>query len=192
MSEGRNAMENLGTEVRTFYSLRELREVITEEIKQYNAIVEEYSQWLGLFLRGAEAANSDKEWYKNLSTMQKTIKTKKKPQKTERKQEKSKKQEASAADWTAYRNVMLSTSEQGQAEIVFEAIEEINNKIDKLERAEGTFAELEKSGLGKDITFIAFIRDGVPEKLVLRHKKGEELAERFKFITEFSVSTDTE
>lgn len=184
-------MENIGTEVRTFYSLRELREAIEEEIKQYNAVVEEYSQWLGLFLRGAEAANSDKEWYKNLSAMQKT-KAKKKPQKTEKKQEKSKKQEASAADWTAYRDVMLSTNEQGQAEIVFEAIEEINNKIDKLERAEGTFAELEKSGLGKDITFIAFIHDGVPEKLVLRHKKGEELAERFKFITEFSVSTDTE
>lgn len=186
-----NAMESLGTEVRTFYSLRELREAIEDEIKQYNAIAEEYSQWLGLFLRGAEAANSDKEWYKNLSAMQKTIKTKKKPQKTE-KQGKSKKQEVPAADWTSYRDVMLSTSEQGQAEVVFEAIEEINNKIDKLERAENTFAELEKSGLGKDITFIAFIHDGVPEKLVLRHKKGEELAERFKFITEFSVSTDTE
>jgi hypothetical protein len=185
-------MESLSTEVRTFFSLRELREAIAEEIKQYNATTEEYSQWLGLFLRGAEAANGDKEWYKNLSAMQKTIKAKKKPQKTERKQEKSKKQEASAADWTSYRDVMLSTSEKGQAEIVFEAIEEINDKIDKLERAENTFAELEKSGLGKDITFVAFIRDGVPEKLVLRHKKGEERAERFKFITEFSVSTDAQ
>ena len=190
--KGKNAMENLSTEVRTFFSLRELREAIAEEIKQYNATTEEYSQWLGLFLRGAEAANGDEEWYKNLSAMQKTIKAKKKPQKTEKKQEKSKKQEASAADWTSYREIMLSTSEKGQAEIVFEAIEEINDKIDKLERAENTFAELEKSGLGKGITFVAFIRDGVPEKLVLRHKKGEEQTERFKFITEFSVSTDAE
>jgi hypothetical protein len=185
-----NAVESLGTEVRTFYSLRELRQVIEEEIKQYNATVEEYSQWLGLFLRGAEAANSDKEWYKNLSAMQKTKATKK-PQK-EKKQEKSKKREPPAVDWTVYRDAMLSTSEQGQAEIVFEAIEEINNKIDRLKKAESTFAELEKSGFGKDITFIAFIHDGVPEKLVLRHKKGEELAERFKFITEFSVSADTD
>ena len=185
-------MECLGTEVRTFYSLRELREAIEEEIKQYAAIVEEYSQWLGLFLRGAEAANSDKEWYKNLAAMQKTIKAKKKPQKNEKKQEKTKKQqEAAAADWTSFRDVMLSTNEQGQAEVVFEAIEQINNKVDKLEHAESTFAELEKSGLGKDITFIVFIHDGVPEKLVLRHKKSEEIAERFKFITEFSVSTDS-
>jgi hypothetical protein len=183
-------VESLGTEVRTFYSLRELREVIEEEIKQYNATVEEYSQWLGLFLRGAEAASSDKEWYKNLSAMQKTKATKK-PQK-EKKQEKSKKRESSTVDWTVYHDAMLSTSERGQAEIVFEAIEEINDKIDRLKKAESTFTELEKSGFGKDITFIAFIHDGVPEKLVLRHKKGEELAERFKFITEFSVSTDTD
>jgi hypothetical protein len=189
--KGKTTMESLGTEVRSFYSLRELREAIDEEIKQYNSIVEEYSQWLGLFLRGAEAANTDKEWYKNLSSMQKTIKTKK-PQKTEKKQGKNKKQEASPAEWTSYLDVMLSTNEQGQAEIVFEAIEEINTKIGKLQRAESTFAELEKSGLGKDVTFITFIHDGVPEKLVLRHKKGEELAERFKFITEFSVSTDNE
>ena len=186
-------MESLGTEVRTFYSLRELREAIEEEIKQYNVITEEYSQWLGLFLRGAEAANSDKEWYKNLSAMQKTIKTKKKPQKNEKKQGKDKKQEQQeAADWASFRDVMISASEQGQAEIVFEAIEQINNKIDKLEHAESAFAELEKSGLGKDITFIVFIHDGIPEKLVLRHKKGEEIAERFKFITEFSVSTEQE
>jgi hypothetical protein len=87
---------------------------------------------------------------------------------------------------------MLCTSEQGQAEIVFEAIEEINAKVDKLEKIKNTFNDLEKSGLGKDITYIAFIHDGIPEKLVLRHKKGEELAERFKFMTEFSVSTETE
>jgi len=185
-------MECLGTEVRSFYSLGELREALEEEIAQYRSIVEEYSQWLGLFLRDSEASYGDKEWFKNLSAMQKAIKVKKKPQKTEKKQGKKKKQEAMAADWIPYRDIMLCASEQGQAEMVFEAIEEINDKIDKLEKIKNTFGELEKSGLGKDITYIAFLRDGVPEKLVLRHKKGEELAERFKFITEFSVSTSTE
>jgi hypothetical protein len=189
--KGKDAMESLGTEIRSFYSLRELREAIEEEIKQYDSIVEEYSQWLGLFLRGHEGTNGDKEGYKNLAAMQKTIKTKK-PQKTEKKEKKNKKQETSSANWTLYRDVMLSANEQGQAEIIFEAIEEINNKIGKLRRAESTFAELEKSGLGKDITFITFIHDGVPEKLVLQQKKGEELAQRFKFITELSVSTETE
>ena len=185
-------MESLGTEVRTFYSLGELQETLDEEIAQYKAIVEEYSQWLGLFLRDSGAANSDKEWYKNMSAMQKAVKAKKKPQKNEKKEGKNKKQEAMTVDWIPYRDVMLCAREQGQAEIVFEAIEDINDKVDRMEKIKNTFGDLEKSGMGKDITFIAFIRDGVPEKLVLRHKKGEELAERFKFITEFSVSTEAE
>jgi hypothetical protein len=185
-------MESLGTEVRSFYSLADVRETLDEEISQYRAIVEEYSQWLGLFLRDSEAAYGDKEWFKSLSSMQKTLKTKAKPQKTEKNKGKNRKPEPTAADWIPYREVMLCTSEQGQAEIVFEAIEHINEKMDKLEKIKNTFTDLEKSGLGKDITYIVFIHDGVPEKLVLRHKKGEEIAERFKFITEFSVSTSTE
>jgi uncharacterized protein (UPF0335 family) len=182
-------MESLGTEVRSFYSLIEIRETLEEEINQYKAIVEEYSQWLGLFLRDSEAAYSDKEWFKNLSSMQKLMKAKK-PQRTEKKEGK-KKREATSAEWIPYRDVMLCASEQGQAEIVFEAIEEINDRIDRLEKTKNSLIDLEKSGLGKDITYIAFIHNGVPEKLVLRHKKGEELAERFKFITELSVSADS-
>lgn len=184
-------MESLGTEVRSFFSLRELRETLDEEINQYKVLMEEYSQWLGLFLRDSQAAYGDKQWFKNLSTMQKTLKAKK-PPKTEKKQGKNKKQEATAAEWIPFRGIILCVSEQGQAEIVFEAIEEINDKIDKLEKIKNTCGELEKSGLGKDITYIAFIRNGFPEKLVLRHKKGEELEERFKFITEFSVSTNAD
>lgn len=185
-------MESLGTEIRSFYSLGELREALEEEINQYKALAEEYSQWLGLFLRDSEAAYGDREWFKNLSSMQKVMKMKKRPQKTEKKEGKNKKQEAALPDWIQYRDVMLCANEQGQAEIVFEAIEEINDKIDKLEKMKNTFSDLEKSGLGKDITYVTFIHDGIPEKLVLRHKKGEELAERFKFITEFSVSADSE
>jgi hypothetical protein len=180
-------MESMGTEIRTFYSLSELRETVMEEINQYKAIAEEYSQWLGLFLRDSEAAYKNQEWFKNLSVMQKSLKTARKPARKE-KQTKKGKSEPTSPEWIPYREILLCASEQGQAEIVFEAIEEINDKIDKLEKVKNTVNELEKSGLGKDITFIAFVNDGVPEKLVLRHKEGKELAERFKFIAEFSVS----
>lgn len=183
-------MENMGTEIRTFYSLSELRETLEEEINQYRAIVDEYNQWLGLFLRDSEAAFKGQEWFKNLSVMQKSLKAGHKTPKKE-KQGKKGKQEAASPDWIPYREIMLCTSEQGQSEIVFEAIEEINDKIDRLEKIKNTATELEKSGLGKGITYIAFIRDGVPEKLVLKHKEGKELAERFKFIAEFSVSKST-
>jgi len=181
-------METIGTEVRTFYSLRELHDSLKEEIDQYKTMADEYSQWLGLFLRDSEAAFKNQEWFKNLSVMQKTLKAGNKPQ---RKEKKPGKKGDSSPDWIPYREIMLCASEQGQAEIVFEAIESINDKIAQLEKIGNTVDELEKSGLGKDITFVAFIRDGVPEKLVLRYKEGKELAERFKFIAEFSVSKTT-
>lgn len=181
-------METIGTEIRTFYSLRELHETLEEEINQYKALLDEYSQWLGLFLRDSEAAFKDQEWFKNLSMLQKTLKAGAKPQKKEKKPGKK---GASSPDWIPYREIMLCATEQGQAEIVFEAIETINDKIAQLEKIDTTVNELEKSGLGKDITFVVFMRDGVPEKLVLRHKEGKELAERFKFIAEFSVSKTT-
>jgi len=39
-------METIGTEIRTFHSLRELYDTIEEEIDQYKSIADEYSQWL--------------------------------------------------------------------------------------------------------------------------------------------------
>ncbi|MBX5326230.1 MAG: hypothetical protein ACQXXH_03985 [Candidatus Bathyarchaeia archaeon] len=178
-------METIGTEIRTFYSLRELYDTIEEEIDQYKSIADEYSQWLGLFLRDSKATFKNQEWFKNLSMMQKTLKSGNKPQKKEKKPGKK---GASSPEWIPYREIMLCASEQGQAEIVFEAIETINEKIAQLEKIGNTIKELEKSGLGKGITFVAFIHDGIPEKLVLQHKEGKELAERFKYIAEFSVS----
>jgi len=174
-----------GTEVRSFYSLQELRQLVGEEIIQYRTMVEEYSQWLGLFLRDSEAANRDQEWFKSISVMQKSLKAGKKPPNKEKKS--GKKQDASS-DWIPFKEIMLCSTENGEAEVLFEAIEEIYTKIDKLEKAKSALEELEKSGLGKGITYIVFLRDGVPEKIALRQNK-EDSAERFKFATEFSIST---
>ncbi|MEM4704122.1 MAG: hypothetical protein QXJ02_03555 [Candidatus Bathyarchaeia archaeon] len=179
-------MESVETEVRTFYSLQDLRESIDETIKHYASTVEEYTQWLGLFLRDAEDAYKDQEWFKKLAGMQKMLKAGKKIEKKEKASGK-KKNELVSPEWVAYKEILLCTNEQAQAEIVFEAIEDINDKIDRLAKIRNTLVELEKSGLGTSITYIAFMRNGVPEKLVLRQKKDKELAERFKFAAEISV-----
>jgi len=176
-----------GTEVRSFYSLQELRQIVEEEINQYRSMAEEYSQWLGLFLRDSEVASKDQEWFKNISSMQKSLKAGKKPLNKEKKP--SKKQSVSS-DWVPFKELMISATESGEAEVLFEAIEEIYAKMDKLEKAKSALEELEKSGLGKGITYIVFLRDGVPEKIALRQKK-EDSVERFKFATEFSISTSS-
>jgi len=35
------------TEIRTFYSLKEIRESIEQQINQYKMLLEDYSQWVG-------------------------------------------------------------------------------------------------------------------------------------------------
>lgn len=165
---------NLVTEIRSFYSLKELSESVEDEINSYKAAVEEYSQKLGFFLRDLEATHGDQEWFKKISTLQKSSKKGK---------SKGKKKNSS---WTTFKDIMLSADDQGEAEMFFEAIEEMNSKIMRLEKIKDTIEDLKKFGLGKNILYVTYLRDKVPEKLVLR-KKGEKTAEKFEFIAEFST-----
>jgi len=167
-------LSNLVTEIRNFYSLKELSESVEDEINSYKAAVEEYSQRLGLFLRDLETTHGDQEWFKEISALQKSSK-----------KEKSKGKKKSSS-WTTFKDIMLSADEQGEAEMFFEAIEEMNRKIMRLEKIRDTIEDLKKFGLGNDILYITYLRDKVPEKLVLR-KKGEKTAEKFEFIAEFST-----
>jgi hypothetical protein len=165
---------NLVTEIRNFYSLKELSESVEDEINSYKTAVEEYSQKLGFFLRDLEATHGDQEWFKKISTLQKSSKKGK---------SKGKKKNSS---WTTFKDIMLSADDQGEAEMLFEAIEEMNSKIMRLEKIKDTIEDLKKFGLGKNILYITYLRDKVPEKLVLR-KKGEKAGEKFEFIAEFST-----
>ena len=177
-------MENVATEIRSFYSIREINKALDGEIDQYKSIVDEYSQWLGSFLRDSENLQENTEWSKKMATLQKKG-PKGKPKKTKKKRQSKKTQES--ADWIQFKEIMLNASEQGEAEILFEAIEEINRKIGRLEKVKDSIAQLEKSGLGKDIIYVTYICDGVPEKIILRHKKDQEFEKKFQYIADFSV-----
>jgi hypothetical protein len=179
--------ENLATEIRSFYSLKELSEIVDEEIRQYESLVDEYSQWLGSFLRDSEATDSDQEWFKKLSALQKTLKIDKKSMGKNVK-EKGRKPSLSSDVWFTFKDLMLCTSKQGEAEILFEAIEDIKSKIIKLTKVKDSIEDLKKFGLGKDILYIAYIHDGIPERIVLRYKGEEEFSEKFQYIAEFSVA----
>ena len=177
------------TEIRSFYSIKEINDVLEESIEQYKSVAEEYSQWLGSFLRDSEAMQENVEWTKQMTALKKTN-PKGKPDTAGKKKGKHKKTQSST-DWVQFKELMLSASERGEAEILFIAIEDINRKIEQLKRVKESVMELEKSRLGKDITYITFIRDGVPEKIVLRHRKDQEFGKKFQYLADFSVLQET-
>lgn len=164
------------TEIRSFYSLKELSESLEEEINFYKAAVEDFSQRLGSLLREMEANHGNEEWFKKLSALPETSKGGK---------NKGKKATVSSG-WVDFKGIMLSAEEQDEAQIFFEAIEEINNKIARLVKIRDTVEDLKRLGLGEDILYITYVHDEVPERIFLRKKSGKEAGEKFEFMTTLS------
>jgi len=169
-------MGKLVTEIRSFYSLKELSESLEEDIDSYKAVIEEYNQRLGSLLRDMEATHGNEEWFKKISSLQKSPKKGKE------------KKAGSSSEWVAFKDIMISKDKQGEAQILFEAIEEMNNKVARLVKIKDTVEDLKKLGLGEDIIYLTYVHDEVPEKIVLCRKGGEEISGKFEFIATFSSS----
>jgi len=172
------------TEIRTFYSLKEIRQSIEQEINQYKMLLEDYSQWLGTLLRNPESSKKQ-EWVKKAAQLQKLLKMggRKGGKKGEKKL-------GTSSQWVQFKDLMLCSGDFGEAEMLFEAVEELKDKIDRLEKAKNSVGDLERYGLGKDVLYITYIHDGTPEKIVFKPKKAE-VGEKFKFLADFSVAAQT-
>lgn len=175
-------MGNPVTEIRSFYSLKELDESIEEEINSYKAVVDEYSQRLGSILRRLETTHGDQEWIKKMSALQKSF------TKGGSKGKGKGKKSGLSPNWVTFKEILLCTDERGEAEILFEAMEEMNKKITRLTKIRNTIDDLQRAGLGNDVLYIAYVRDEVPEKIVLRKKGEGAAAEKFEFIAQFFAS----
>lgn len=169
------------TEIRTFYSLKEIRECIETEMNQYKLLYEDYSQWLGSLLRNPESAKNQ-EWAKKTAELQRVLKTG--GRKGTKKEEKK---TGVSTEWVQFKDIMLCAENLGEAEMLFEATEELRNKIDKLEKAKNSLIDLERYGLGKDLLFVTYMHDGIPEKIVFKPKKDGETTEKFEFSADFSI-----
>jgi hypothetical protein len=90
--------------------------------------------------------------------------------------------------WVSSGEILLCTTEQGQAEILFEAIEEIGSKIQGLEKFKSGTQQLERIGFGKNVNYITLIKDDVPSKIVIHSMNRVKGSEAFSFITDISVS----
>jgi len=178
-------LDGLLTEIRTFYSLKEIRENVEAELGQYELLLEDYSQWLGSILRNP-ASSKDPEWNKKTAELQRVLKS------GSRKGGKKEENSSTVTEWVQFKDILLSADALGEAEILFEAVEELKNKITKLEKAKNSIVDLERYGLGKDLLYVAYLHDGVPERIFFKPKKDADIAGRFEFETEFTVARQTQ
>jgi hypothetical protein len=180
----------LGTEIHTFTSLKDLTEYLTVQTNQYKTTFEDYSQWLGTVLRDAESTHKSDEWFQKSAALQKTLKaTAKKPVETDKSKKGGKggkgKEEESC--WIQSGDISISFTDQGQTEILFLAIEKINQKIQEFEKFKGTVQQLARLGLGTTVNYIVYIEEDVPRRIVLKQKAAAKGDEAFKFMAELSV-----
>jgi len=178
-------LEGILTEIRTFYSLKEIRESIEEEINRFKILLEDYNQWLGTLLRNPDSSKSQ-EWVKKTSELQKVLKAG-----SRKGNKKSAKKISSSTQWVQFKDLMLCADDVGEAEILFEAIEELRDKIDRLEKAKNSIGDLERYGLGKELRYITYICDGVPKRIIFKPKEGSETEGKFNFTADFSIMKQT-
>lgn len=181
-------MKELGTEIRTFISIKELTDFLSSQTTQYRALYDDYSQWLGTLLRDFEGSHKDDEWYLKLVALQKNLRNQSKntSEKTE-KRKPNPKGKIESPCWVRSGDVEISFTEEGQTQILFEAIEKINIKIQKFEKFKVAVQQLSRLGLGANINYLVYIEDDTPKKIVLKPKGNIKGDEAFKFVTELSV-----
>ena len=172
-------------EIMNIRSLQELITLVDGEITRYMSQKEEYSERLGNYLRESEEKYGGEDWFKQLSLGEKLPKGKAKKEKKGGKKKKGKKGGADE-EWVTFQSMLLSSSVQGEAELMFEAIEAITAKIEELEEAKSSIEELRNVGLGEEVRYIVLLRDGVPRKIIIK-PTGAEAVQKFVFSRGFTV-----
>jgi hypothetical protein len=180
----------LGTEIRTFYSLRDFYDYLVDQIQEYKTLYEDYSQWLGSLLRAWEDGHKNEEWFQKSVGLQKNMRGAAKNMAEEKSSKKNgggKGKKGESSCWVQSGEALLCSTDQGEAEVLFEAIGEISRKIQSLEKFKGSLQQLERLGVGKGLNYITYIKDDIPERIVLRSKDKSEAAENLKFAADFTV-----
>jgi hypothetical protein len=165
----------LVTEVVTIRSLQDLQTRLEAEKESYLSQKEEISERLGNFLREAEEDHGDEDWFKQLD-LEKLGKG------GGKRNDKKKK----GSDWIQFQGLELCSSLQGEAEVMFEAISKISEKLEALDRAIESLEELLKVGLGNDVKYTCLLEDGVLSKIVIKPVDDDAMS-TFTFNKGFTV-----
>jgi hypothetical protein len=183
------------TEIQYFYSLKDLSGNLECTISFCKNACEEYGQRLGSLLREKESTHGDEEWFKQLSGLQNAPnegKSKGKSKSKDKGKGKGKgKKGKGETGWIQFKDIMISKEEFGESQILFEAVEHLKNKVNQLEKVKEEIEDLKRLGLGENIIYITYLREGVPEKIVLTKKSGDDFGKKFEFAATLSLSCPT-
>ena len=165
----------LVAEIVTLRSLQTLVEQIEAEIASYSFKKEENSERLGNFLRDAEEKYGDEDWFKEFS-LENIGGDKPKKDDSKKRSNRKKKKKGASDSWVPFKSLELSSSVQGEAEIMFETLQAITDKLEALEESKESIDELRNVGLGNEVIYICFVKDGVISKIVLKSVDSEDVS----------------
>lgn len=143
----------------TFGSLQDLSEFIENEINKSKEMISSYNERIGLLLRDDTKKENNK------------IKIDK-----------------SGKKWIPYGSLKLygGQSHRGEAEILFETVDDLNNRISKLENAVKGVMNLSKIGLGETPIFIIQLKNSIPIKIIVSKPTSEDRP-RLKYEAEIVI-----
>jgi len=144
----------LVAEIVTLRSLHTIMQQVEADIATYSFKKEENSERLGNFLRDAEEKYGDEDWFKEFS-LEKISGDKPKKDDSKKKSKRKKKKKGGSDSWVPFKSLELSSSVQGEAEIMFETLQAITEKLEALEESKESIEELRNVGLGNEVVYIS-------------------------------------
>ena len=170
------------TEILVFQSLQELSLQIKADIYSFLSQKEEYSEILGNFLRDAGEKHGEEDWFKQLPL---DVLGRGASRGKKEKKKRKKKGKKVPDHWVLFKGMKLSSSIKGEVEIMFETIKDLTEKLDAMEEAKKAVDELKNLGLGNEVNYICFIKDGVLKKIIIK-PVDPETVEKFSFSKSFT------
>ncbi|MCJ7721503.1 hypothetical protein MUO98_03745 [Candidatus Bathyarchaeota archaeon] len=142
-------------------------------------------------MRNKEETHVDEERFKALSGLQSSPKETKSKAKSKGKSKVKGKKKGAKSGWIQFKDIMLSIENHGEAQILFDIIEDLKCKVTRLEKIRDDIEDLKRLGLEENIIYITYMHEGIPEKIVIHKKNGDNLGEKFEFMTTVSLSCPT-
>ncbi len=146
--------------VLTFGSLQDLSDFLDEDIVRSKRLITSYNERLGVLLRSTEPKDA--------------------PKKT--------KQGEQGGRWIPYGRLTLygGSSRRGEAELLFETVDELKTRVRYLEEARQATGNLSKVGLGEAPIYLVQFKTGLPHRIVV-HNPTETDRPKLKFEAELVV-----